>query len=279
MKIFINRGFAVFFVFFVCVSFIRAQDAVLPFPQVAFAPSVTHNASLPNEVNFIHKGCSFTSNPYTDCYTYDIGNTLRVDNNTDFLLIRTPNTTINQLDITISAGNTTPVVAVIAFSADSITWSNFQELDAFPKNAIPSCMRYSLRPPDGMKFFKMMRVGFEGYEPVGAVGVTSIVVFDMSVWTGITYDVSMIRNDELFFKVSPNPTQNDVTISYEVKQKSHNKVIISNLLGQPVAVLQDGIQPTGEYSLHYNCSSLANGIYLITHISGDNCITKKLIRK
>lgn len=279
MKRLITSGITYIFMFSVCVPLLRAQDAVLPFPQVAFAPSVTHNAGLPNEVNFIHKGCSFTSNPYTDCYTYEIGNTLRIDNNTDFLLIRTPNTTINQLDITISAGNTTAVVAVIAFSADSTTWSNFQELDAFPKNAIPSCMRYSLRPPDGMKFFKMMRVGFEGYEPVGAVGVTSIVVFDMSVWTGVTYDVALIKNNELFFEIYPNPTQNDVNISYEVKQKSHSKIIISSLLGETIAVLQDGQQPTGSYLLNYNCSGLAKGIYLITRISGESCVTKKLIRK
>src|SRR5574344_2031522 len=131
MKRLITRGITYIFMFSVCVPLLRAQDAVLPFPQVAFAPSVTHNAGLPNEVNFIHKGCSFTSNQYTYCYTYEIGNTLRIDNNTYFLLLRTPNTTINQLDITISAGNTTAVVAVIAFSADSTTWSNFQELDAF----------------------------------------------------------------------------------------------------------------------------------------------------
>jgi len=279
MKKRIKIGISFIFIFSLCAPIIRAQDAILPFPQVAFAPSVTHNAGLPNEVNFIHKGCSFTSNPYTDCYTYDIGNTLRIDNNTDFLLIRTPNTTINQLDITISAGNTTAVVAVIAFSADSVTWSNFQELDAFPKNANPSCMRYSLRPPDGMKFFKMMRVGFAGYEPIGAVGVTSIVVFDMSVWTGVTYDVPMIKNDESFFEISPNPTQNDVSISYEVKEKSYNKIIISSILGETLAVLEDAEQQTGTYQLNYDCSNLPKGIYIVTWISGSSCMSKKLIKR
>ena len=170
-------------ILFGSVGNLIAQDAILPFPQISFSPSTTQNGGMDNEVTFSQNGCFFSSSSYTGCLFYTSGYTLRIDGDADYFDITTPNGEIEKIDITIGANSSTAANAVIAFSADGVTWSNFQELAMPANNSFPSCNTHSLNPSTGMKYFRMMRKEFGGYVPIGTVGQT-VRIFKVSVWVG-----------------------------------------------------------------------------------------------
>jgi hypothetical protein len=49
-----------------------------------------------------------------------------------------------------------------------------------------------------------------------------------------------------------------------VNKHSLVKLAIHNLLGQEVAVLQNGVLPAGRYSFPWEAGPLASGVYIVT---------------
>jgi len=62
----------------------------------------------------------------------------------------------------------------------------------------------------------------------------------------------------------PNPFNPRTTIPLTVDKHSLVKLAIHNLLGQEVAVLQNGVLPAGRYAFPWEAGSLASGVYVIT---------------
>ncbi len=60
----------------------------------------------------------------------------------------------------------------------------------------------------------------------------------------------------------PNPFNPTTTIEYKVPEASNVKIIVYDALGKQVEVLVDGYQNAGTYTLNFNGSNLASGIYL-----------------
>ena len=85
-------------------------------------------------------------------------------------------------------------------------------------------------------------------------------------------DVKTI-NDLIFKNISPNPTSNNITIT---SSKNIDEIKIRNVLGQLVTPSAFGISPTGEKTT-LDVSTLENGIYFITIVSGKESSTQKLI--
>lgn len=62
----------------------------------------------------------------------------------------------------------------------------------------------------------------------------------------------------------PNPFNPRTTIPLTVNKHSLVKLAIHNLLGQEVAVLQNGVLPAGRYSFPWEAGPLASGVYIVT---------------
>ena len=65
-------------------------------------------------------------------------------------------------------------------------------------------------------------------------------------------------------KVFPNPTFNQNTLSYTVKQAGHLRIELHNESGRLIEVLFDGSKETGSYQLDVDMSKLRNGVYYYT---------------
>lgn len=65
-------------------------------------------------------------------------------------------------------------------------------------------------------------------------------------------------------KVFPNPTFNQNTLSYTVKQAGHLRIELHNESGRLIEVLFDGNKETGSYQLDVDMSKLRNGVYYYT---------------
>ena len=81
----------------------------------------------------------------------------------------------------------------------------------------------------------------------------------------------------------PNPFNPSTTISYDIPEKSHVKIVVYNVLGQAVATLVNGDQQGGEYSVSWNASRVSSGVYIASiraddlDNSRDFAMTRKML--
>lgn len=75
----------------------------------------------------------------------------------------------------------------------------------------------------------------------------------------------------------PNPFNPATQIRYTVSQQGLVKLTVYDLLGHAVASLVDTHQPAGVYSVQFNASDLASGVYLYKLETGSQVLTRKMI--
>jgi hypothetical protein len=75
----------------------------------------------------------------------------------------------------------------------------------------------------------------------------------------------------------PNPFNPTTTIAYSIPTSGNVKLTIFNVIGSKVATLVNEYKPAGNYSIQFNGTNLASGIYLYRLESGAYTSTKKLI--
>jgi hypothetical protein len=75
----------------------------------------------------------------------------------------------------------------------------------------------------------------------------------------------------------PNPFNPVTTICYEVPHAAHIILCVYNTLGQLVSKLVDENKPAGIYSVKFDGSHIASGVYLYHLQTGDFVVTKKLL--
>jgi len=75
----------------------------------------------------------------------------------------------------------------------------------------------------------------------------------------------------------PNPFNPSTTINYSLAKEGNVKLTVFNSLGSKVATIVDGYKPAGNYSVQFNGSNLASGIYLYRLESGNYSAVKKFI--
>ena len=75
----------------------------------------------------------------------------------------------------------------------------------------------------------------------------------------------------------PNPFNPSTTIRYQLPSMMHIRVSVYNIIGQEVATLVNEIKDAGEYSVTFDASRLASGLYLYQLKAGSFVQTKKML--
>jgi hypothetical protein len=75
----------------------------------------------------------------------------------------------------------------------------------------------------------------------------------------------------------PNPFNPSTTINYSVAKEGFVSLTVYNLIGSKVATLVSEYQSSGKYSVQFDGSKLASGIYFYKLESGKFSAFKKLI--
>ncbi len=79
----------------------------------------------------------------------------------------------------------------------------------------------------------------------------------------------------------PNPFNPTTEIRYQIAKAAHVQLAVYNMLGQKIATLVDGKQKTGVYSIRFDASNLAAGIYFyrLTTSAGFRDVGKMVLLK
>ncbi|MBN1780333.1 T9SS type A sorting domain-containing protein [bacterium] len=75
----------------------------------------------------------------------------------------------------------------------------------------------------------------------------------------------------------PNPFNPVTNIKYNMMNRGHVTLKVYNLSGQEVATLVNEVLPAGEYSVPFNASQLASGVYMYTLETQNYSVSKKML--
>ncbi|MBL4669808.1 MAG: PKD domain-containing protein [Flavobacteriales bacterium] len=90
--------------------------------------------------------------------------------------------------------------------------------------------------------------------------------------TGIENEIETVSE----LKVYPNPVRNNLTLEFTLIESSSVEVILTDLLGNKVAIVAAENMNLGSNKVNYNVSDISNGIYLL-NIKTDNSLQVKKI--
>ena len=74
----------------------------------------------------------------------------------------------------------------------------------------------------------------------------------------------------------PNPFNPSMAIDYSLHRKSHVRLMVYDMLGRRVAVLEDTVRPEGRYSVRFDASQLPSGTYVLRMETPEAAFTRVL---
>ncbi|MBC6952446.1 T9SS C-terminal target domain-containing protein, partial [candidate division KSB1 bacterium] len=75
----------------------------------------------------------------------------------------------------------------------------------------------------------------------------------------------------------PNPFNPSTKIDYAVTKTGLVRLAVYNVIGQKVATLVDGVRTAGSYTVTWEASNLASGVYVYRLEAGGQVYTRKLL--
>lgn len=110
-----------------------------------------------------------------------------------------------------------------------------------------------------------------------SIGTSREISYRNSIATPVPVAAERFPKEFSLCQNYPNPFNPSTTIEYNIPRQSCIMVKVFDLLGREVAVLVDEKKPAGKYSVRWNASRCASGVYFC-RLAADNFVsTKKLI--
>jgi hypothetical protein len=105
-------------------------------------------------------------------------------------------------------------------------------------------------------------------------------LLSLSVYNYITMDVGKNQYYPIHFFLSqnyPNPFNPVTTIKYFVPKSGKVSIKIYNVLGKEITTLLNEYQPTGDYEIQFNGSSLSSGVYVYGIVTNNHAYYNKMV--
>mgnify|MGYP001419312452 FL=1 len=95
------------------------------------------------------------------------------------------------------------------------------------------------------------------------------VLFNQWQVTGISNNEGIYPEEYSLEQNYPNPFNPQTTITFNNAQLSHVKLVVYDMQGSEVAVLADNLFHRGRYSVNFDATGLASGVYIYRIITAD----------
>lgn len=115
-----------------------------------------------------------------------------------------------------------------------------------------------------------------GYSSTGAP-MSGSADFTLNSVLSVSLDRSVIPTEYVLHQNYPNPFNPMTTISYTLPSAGSVSLKVYDLLGKEVATLINGYQQSGTYSVTFNASTLASGVYFYRLEAGRHTLVKKMV--
>lgn len=103
-------------------------------------------------------------------------------------------------------------------------------------------------------------------------------LFNCTVVTGnVTHNNNTVPQEYILHQNYPNPFNPTTKISFELPKAGNVRLVVYDLLGREVASLLNDYKSAGRYSVEFNASNFASGVYLYRLEAGDFKATKKML--
>lgn len=90
-------------------------------------------------------------------------------------------------------------------------------------------------------------------------------------------DVETPGSEKSGLVIFPNPTSGVANVSYTLPHTAIVRLEVIDALGQPVALLDEGMRPQGIHTLTYSTQELASGMYQLKLTYGDVVVVQPLV--
>jgi hypothetical protein len=95
--------------------------------------------------------------------------------------------------------------------------------------------------------------------------------------TSVTNDKSVVPTQYSLSQNYPNPFNPTTQIDFAIPKAGNVQIIIYDAIGNEVATLVNKYMPQGKYTVDWNASTLASGIYLYRIQTNDFSMVKKMV--
>jgi hypothetical protein len=117
-----------------------------------------------------------------------------------------------------------------------------------------------------------------GYNGTTNIPTTEIFADTLGcVLVGVPGNSNQLPNSFSLSQNYPNPFNPSTKINYALKTNGQVTLKIYNILGKEVATIVNEVKNAGIYSVDFNASNLASGVYFYTIKAGDFTDTKKML--
>jgi hypothetical protein len=106
-------------------------------------------------------------------------------------------------------------------------------------------------------------------------GTKTVYKFKYTTGTGINDKI--VLSDFQLNQNYPNPFNPSTLISYTLPKGAEVKLVVTNSLGQEVALISEGYQDAGKHVKEFKANNLSSGIYYYTLITEAGRISKKMM--
>ncbi len=136
-------------------------------------------------------------------------------------------------------------------------------------------------PADGEQLyplkFKGLRLRIDDKATSGSMYIDRVRVI-YPTWTAIEdHDANVIPENFKLLQNYPNPFNPSTCIDFQLSSDAHVELSIYSLNGKKVATLLNGVRAAGNYSVHFDASDLAGGVYFYRLQAGNWVDTKKML--
>ncbi|MGB8318679.1 MAG: T9SS type A sorting domain-containing protein, partial [Ignavibacteriaceae bacterium] len=102
-----------------------------------------------------------------------------------------------------------------------------------------------------------------------------VILTGQKTATGVSDNQTAVKSFQLYQNY-PNPFNPSTNIKFELKEDSHVKLSVYNVIGQKAAELINSVLPAGIHDVTFNASRLSSGIYFYELKAGAYSSVKKM---
>ncbi|MBU0982669.1 MAG: T9SS type A sorting domain-containing protein [candidate division Zixibacteria bacterium] len=146
-----------------------------------------------------------------------------------------------------------------------------------------SCGPFQFTPGDSQQILIRLAVGHSGDRLTSITALRNTLALPIELPTEAPSDDPVLLPSAVILSQNyPNPFNPTTTIAYDLVRRSTVNLTIYNVLGQEVAVLDDGVRGPGHHVVEWNGkdrhgNTAASGVYFYRLTAGDETVTRKML--